>query len=106
MDVAGELTVGSLNASTIEEELGSVSKRVFDRVVVKVLVNKLLPVPDLPIVSSTRGLGTHGPGILHPGKVINVVDIEIIETTTRRPNKAMESPDLIFQMAHVVGLFG
>src|SRR5438046_518675 len=43
---------------------------------------------------SAEGLGFDGPGVFHPAKVINMMDVEVAETAAAGPEKTMEALNL------------
>jgi hypothetical protein len=98
--------MGAFDTSAIEEELRTVGKSVFDRIVIEVLVNQRLSISVLAIVSSTGRLGGYGPRIFHPRQVVNMVDIKVAKATATSPNEAVETPDLVLQVAHIIWLLG
>jgi len=104
VNVAGELTVGTVDAPTLEVELRSVGKGVLHRVVVEVLVDERHPFSVGSIVSTTRRLRLHGPAVLHPRKVVDVVNVEVVEAAAARPEEAVESANLILKVAHAIWL--
>ena len=96
--------MGSSHASTIKEELRSILKGVFNGIRVEVLVNKWLTIGINSVMSTAQRLCIHRPCILHPAKVVNMVNIKVVEASATGPQEAVEPPNLIFKVAHVIWL--
>lgn len=99
VSVAGELVLATCHRTTIEEHVAAVSKRVFDGVVVEVLVDHVATE-----VTATGGLCLDGPSVLHPAAFVDVVDVEVAVQTARSPHEAVEALDLVHQFADAVRL--
>ena len=81
------------------EELGPVGERVFDRVVVEILIDAVAA-----IVPAAGGVGLDRPGTLHPAEFVDVVDVEVAVAAAAGPEEAVEPLDLIHQVADPVRL--
>ena len=100
--VAGKLVVATWNRAPVDEHLGAVSKRVLDRIGIKVLVDAIVS-----IVPSSGSYSIDRPVFLHPAAFVDVVDQEVADSAAAGPKKSMESAQLVEQFAlHVLGLFG
>ena len=53
--VAGELVVAAVDAAAVEEQLGAVGERVFDRVVVEVLIDGVAAVVAAAVAWASTG---------------------------------------------------
>ena len=90
-----ELAVAVFHHLAGVEELRPVVERVFDAVVVEVLVVDLAP--ELP---GTDRHGLHRPCALHPTHLVDVVHAVVAENAARRPEKVVEPLDLPEQLVH------
>ena len=90
-----ELAVAVLHHLAGIEELRPVVERVFDAVVVEVLVVDLAP--ELP---GADRHGLHRPSALHPTDLVDVVHAVVAENAARRPEKVVEPLDLPEQLIH------
>src|SRR5690606_8203494 len=99
MGIAGELVVAARHAAAIHEQLRAVGKRVFDRVVVEVLIDRIAAE-----VAAAAGLRANRPGIFHPATLVDVVNVEVAIRAAAGPQKAVETLYLVHQLADVVGL--
>ena len=96
MGKAGEFSLATWHRAAVDEQLGSIAKGVLDRIGVKVLVDKVAP-----IVTSAAGDRPHRPIVLHPTRLIDVVNQEIADGTATEPQEAMKVLDLMHQIAKV-----
>ena len=72
---------------------------VFHRVGIEVLVHVRAAVGGGFIMTSAKGLAFHRPIVLHPAEMIDVVDVEIGETSAAGPEERVEALDLPHQLA-------
>ena len=77
-----------------EEQLGAVREGVLDRIVVKVLVDRIVA-----ILPPAGGLGSFRPGILHPAAFVDIVDQEVAVAAAAGPQEGVEPVDLVEQIA-------
>ena len=93
MHVGGKLVLAVADVPTFKEELGSVLPSILTGVVVEVLVHV-----RAAIRASAAPPDVGGEVVLHPAGFVNVVDEEVAEAATRRPEKAVEALDLPEQL--------
>ena len=96
MGVAGKPSVGAAHVPAEVEELGAVGIGVFDRVGVEVLVDRLAPV-----VAAAHRVGLDRPGALHPGTLVDLVNVVVAVHAAGGPEEAVEPPDLVEQLAQL-----
>ena len=99
MRIAGEFIVHAGHVAPFIVELGSVGIGVLDRIGVEVLIEGIAT-----IVAATDRHGLHGPSILHPGALVDLVDVVIGEHPAAQPQESVELGYLIHQLRDTLGL--
>src|SRR5688572_27446716 len=87
--VTGVNVVATVDAASIHHELAAVRERVFHRVGVEILIHARATTSELSIMPPAERLGLDWPAVLHPAKVIDMMDIKVAETAAARPEEAV-----------------
>lgn len=106
MRVAGVNVVAAIHAASIHVHFAAIREGVFDGVGIEVLVHIGLTTGVGLVVASAEGLGFDGPIIFHPAKVVNVMDIEVVEAAAAGPKETVEVTNLPEQFAGAAGPLG
>src|SRR5262249_33301000 len=94
----------TIDTAAVEIQLRSIREGVFHAVRVEVLIDVRRAVVRGLVMTSADGLCLHGPRVLHPAEMIDVVNVKIVEASAARPDEAVEPPDLIVEFADIRGL--
>ena len=92
--MAGIDVIAAIDATAVHGHFRAIGKRIFNRISVEVLIDVCFAVRGGPIMASTECLRFDGPRVLHPAKMIDVMDVKIAVAAAARPKKAVEPADL------------
>lgn len=95
VNVGREIFVASRNRSAIDEQLRTILERIFNRIAIEVLVDRVAT-----IVSTADGLCHDRPSSFRPTSFVDVVNQKVADRTTAGPQEAVEVPDLMLQLTH------
>ena len=94
MDITGKLVITAVDTPAVQDQRDVVGKTVLYGVVVKILIYCISTIEP-----ASHALGFHGPGVLHPTRFVDIVNVEIAKSTATSPEKAVEALNLIPQFA-------
>src|SRR5207247_8701916 len=81
----------AIDAAPIHDELASIGEGVFDRIGIEILIHIRLAVAAQLVMATAQRLGLDRPGVLHPTKMINMMDVKIAVAPAARPQKTVET---------------
>src|SRR5579883_3200299 len=96
--ITGKFIVTPRLSPADEEELRAVGERVFDGIVIEILIERIATV-----MPAAGGVGANGPGILHPAAFVNLMDIEVAIDSTACPKEAVEAANLVSHLRLIAG---
>src|SRR5436190_13869618 len=106
VSVAGVNVIASINAATVHVHLGAVGEGIFDGIGIKILIDVRSAIGVDFVVTSAQRLCLDRPGVLHPAKVIDMMNVKVIETAAAGPEETMEVPNLPKQLTGIAGPLG